>query len=67
MRRMGVFNDPQYRAQVSAGQFLACQIAFWPALVFTVVTGGNALPVTFWLMWPGATHLYDLWKQYKTS
>jgi hypothetical protein len=67
MRRMGVFNDPQYRANVSAGQFLAGQVLFWPCLYFTVITGGAALPLLWLPMLPGAVHLYDLCKQYKTS
>ena len=67
MRRMGVFNDPQYRANVRAGQFLAGQIFFWPCLFLTVITGGKALALLWLPMLPGAIHLYDLWKQHKTA
>ena len=53
LRRAGYFSSAGYRQGCRDDRAVAAFIFFWLGLILTIFTGGNALPLTIFLMLPG--------------
>ena len=57
VRRMGCFNSTAYRESRRQTKSFACWVAFWIGVALLIVSGGNSLPLSAFLMFPAVAEM----------
>jgi len=58
-RRSGMFNSTAYREGCRQRRSFACWVFFWIGTALLIMSGGNSLPLSAFLMFPSLVELFQ--------
>ena len=59
VRRMGCFNSTAYRESRRQTRSFACWFFFWIGAALLIMSGGNSLPISAFLMFPSIVEMFQ--------